>query len=238
MGLGAAVPREGPIMAQRDGKKRLGKKHRQASTRPKKGRAPRVAPTTGAVDPRKRKIISTKRAESDKASRVAKQSPEREKRRVVRPDAPSKGAAGDRPKSGRPADGIVGRQTPRSENVRGRERLADDDWRDIELLASQMVTDTESVDAQELPLIAVCGRPNVGKSTLFNRLTGSRRSIVGDEPGITRDRIYGEIEWMGRGARIVDTGGVVPDDEALIPSEIFRQAKVGLEEADAIVMVV
>ena len=91
---------------------------------------------------------------------------------------------------------------------------------------------------QSLPLIAVCGRPNVGKSTLFNRLTGSRRSIVGDEPGITRDRIYGEIEWMGRDARIVDTGGVVPDDEALIPAEIFRQAKVGLEEADAIVMVV
>ena len=78
----------------------------------------------------------------------------------------------------------------------------------------------------------------MGKSTLFNRLTGSRRSIVGDEPGITRDRIYGEIEWMNRAARIVDTGGVVPDDEALIPSEIFRQAKVGLEEADAIVMVV
>ena len=78
----------------------------------------------------------------------------------------------------------------------------------------------------------------MGKSTLFNRLTGSRRSIVGDEPGITRDRIYGEIEWMGRDARIVDTGGVVPDDEALIPSEIFRQAQVALEEADAIVMVV
>jgi GTPase len=114
----------------------------------------------------------------------------------------------------------------------------EEDWRDIELLASQMVTETESADARELPLIAVCGRPNVGKSTLFNRLTGSRRSIVGDEPGITRDRIYGEIEWMGRAARIVDTGGVVPGDEALIPSEIFRQAKVGLEEADAIVMVV
>ena len=114
----------------------------------------------------------------------------------------------------------------------------EEDWRDVELLAAQMVTETESADARDLPLIAVCGRPNVGKSTLFNRLTGSRRSIVGDEPGITRDRIYGEIEWMGRDARIVDTGGVVPDDEALIPSEIFRQAKVGLEEADAIVMVV
>ena len=61
---------------------------------------------------------------------------------------------------------------------------------------------------------------------------------MGDEPGITRDRIYGEIEWQNVRARLVDTGGVVPDDEALIPSEIFRQAQVALEEADAIVMVV
>jgi GTP-binding protein len=88
------------------------------------------------------------------------------------------------------------------------------------------------------PLFAICGRPNVGKSTLFNRLTKSRRSIVGDEPGITRDRIYGEVEWMGHVARIVDTGGIVPDDEELIPSEIFRQARVALEEASAVVMVV
>nr|WP_246301783.1 ribosome biogenesis GTPase Der [Granulicella arctica] len=108
----------------------------------------------------------------------------------------------------------------------------------MEWVAAQMATETESVDSRLLPLIAVCGRPNVGKSTLFNRLTGSRRSIVGDEPGITRDRIYGEIEWQGQDARIVDTGGVVPDDEALIPAEIFRQAQVALEEADAIVMVV
>jgi GTP-binding protein len=228
-------------VAQRDDKKRLGKKHRQASTRPKKGRAPKSTPTTGAVDPRKRKVLSTKRAAADKASRVTKQSPEREKRRAIRGDAPAaaktpKGTApnASRVKQVRPADGIVGRQTPRSSNMDGRE----EDWRDVELLASQMGTETESVDARELPLIAVCGRPNVGKSTLFNRLTGSRRSIVGDEPGITRDRIYGEIEWMGRAARIVDTGGVVPDDEALIPAEIFRQAKVGLEEANAIVMVV
>ena len=193
------------------------------------------------MDPRKRKILSTKRAESNKASRVTKQSPEREKRKTIRPDGAGPGAkkpAAAKPKFVRPADGIVGRQTPRSENVSGRERIGDDDWRDIELLASQMVTETERAAARALPLIAVCGRPNVGKSTLFNRLTGSRRSIVGDEPGITRDRIYGEIEWMNREARIVDTGGVVPDDEALIPSEIFRQAKVGLEEADAIVMVV
>jgi GTP-binding protein len=97
------------------------------------------------------------------------------------------------------------------------------------------------VSAAELaaaPLFAICGRPNVGKSTLFNRLTKSRRSIVGDEPGITRDRIYGEVEWMGHVARIVDTGGIVPDDEELIPAEIFLQAKVALEEADAVVMVV
>jgi len=77
----------------------------------------------------------------------------------------------------------------------------------------------------------------VGKSTLFNRLTGSRRSIVGDEPGITRDRIYGEYEWMGRDFRLVDTGGMVPDDTALIPSEIYAQAQVALEEADALVPV-
>jgi GTP-binding protein len=93
-------------------------------------------------------------------------------------------------------------------------------------------------DAQALPLVAIVGRPNVGKSTLFNRLTGSRRSIVGDEPGITRDRIYGEYEWAGRRYRLVDTGGIVPDDPDLIASAIFAQAKVALEEADALVMVV
>jgi GTP-binding protein len=78
----------------------------------------------------------------------------------------------------------------------------------------------------------------VGKSTLFNRLVGSRRSIVGDEPGITRDRIYGNADWNGREIRVVDTGGIVPDDKELIPSEIYTQAKVALDEADAIIMVV
>ena len=92
--------------------------------------------------------------------------------------------------------------------------------------------------AGALPLVAIVGRPNVGKSTLFNRLTGSRRSIVGDEPGITRDRIYGEYEWMGRRFRLVDTGGMVPDDAELIPTEIYAQAQVALEEADALVLVV
>ena len=92
--------------------------------------------------------------------------------------------------------------------------------------------------AQALPLVAIVGRPNVGKSTLFNRLTGSRRSIVGDEPGITRDRIYGEYDWAGRQFRIVDTGGIVPDDPELIPMEIYAQAKVALKEADALILVV
>ena len=92
--------------------------------------------------------------------------------------------------------------------------------------------------AAKLPLVAIVGRPNVGKSTLFNRLTGSRRSIVGDEPGITRDRIYGEFEWSGRRFRLVDTGGIVPDDPELIPTAIYDQAKVALDEADTLVMVV
>src|SRR5579885_2869484 len=88
------------------------------------------------------------------------------------------------------------------------------------------------------PLIAIVGRPNVGKSTLFNRLVGSRRAIVGDEPGITRDRLYGETHWRRRDMRVVDTGGIIPEDKDLIPSEIFRQARVALDEASAIIMVV
>jgi GTP-binding protein len=86
--------------------------------------------------------------------------------------------------------------------------------------------------------VAIVGRPNVGKSTLFNRLTHSRRSIVGDEPGITRDRIYGDVEWDGRIIRLVDTGGIVTDDKEYIPSEIYAQARVGIEEADLLLMVV
>jgi GTP-binding protein len=95
-----------------------------------------------------------------------------------------------------------------------------------------------SVQSAVLPLIAIVGRPNVGKSTLFNRMTGSRRAIVGDEPGITRDRLYGLAEWRGHEFRVVDTGGIVPDDKEFIPSEIFRQARVAFDEAAAIVMVV
>jgi GTPase len=96
----------------------------------------------------------------------------------------------------------------------------------------------ESKAAVALPLVAIVGRPNVGKSTLFNRLVGERRSIVGDEPGITRDRIYGESEWAGRRFALVDTGGIVPDDEAVIPAHIFRQAEFAITEAAALVWVV
>lgn len=100
------------------------------------------------------------------------------------------------------------------------------------------MTTTNSLSAGKLPTIAIVGRPNVGKSTLFNRIIGSRRAIVGDEPGITRDRLYGTADWNGRVLRIVDTGGVIPDDPELIPAEIFRQARVAFDEADAIIMVV
>ena len=89
-----------------------------------------------------------------------------------------------------------------------------------------------------LPLVAVVGQPNVGKSTLFNRLIGQRRSIVGDEPGITRDRIYGEVEWAGERFSIVDTGGIIPDDDAIIPANIFKQAGFAIDDAQAIVWVV
>lgn len=91
---------------------------------------------------------------------------------------------------------------------------------------------------QALPLVAIVGRPNVGKSTLFNRLIGERRAIVGDEPGITRDRIYGEAEWNGQRFALVDTGGIVPDDEAEIPTNIFKQAGVAIDEASALIWVV
>jgi GTP-binding protein len=92
--------------------------------------------------------------------------------------------------------------------------------------------------SETLPLVAIVGRPNVGKSTLFNRIVGKRRSIVGDEPGITRDRIYGDFEWAGRHFRLVDTGGVVPGDPELMLTEIYNQASVALNDAEALVFVV
>ena len=96
----------------------------------------------------------------------------------------------------------------------------------------------EIVTTEKIPKLVIVGRPNVGKSTLFNRLTGSRRSIVTDEPGITRDRIQGTAIWEGRTFEVVDTGGMVPDDKAAIPREILRQAKVAIDEASQLVLVV
>ncbi len=101
-------------------------------------------------------------------------------------------------------------------------------------------TETKSVAEapKRLPTIAIIGRPNVGKSTLFNRIIGTRRSIVGDLPGITRDRIYGQGQWEERGFQLVDTGGIVPDDEAVIPSHIFKQARAAIDEALLLLFVV
>src|ERR1700719_4459040 len=91
---------------------------------------------------------------------------------------------------------------------------------------------------EKLPSVVIVGRPNVGKSTIFNRLTGTRRSIVTNEPGITRDRIYGTATWQGRTFEVVDTGGIVPDDKAAIPREILRQAQVAIEGASQLLLVV
>ena len=95
-----------------------------------------------------------------------------------------------------------------------------------------------NMQSAKLLTVAIVGRPNVGKSTLFNRLIGKRRAIVGDEPGITRDRLYGGTDWEGRRLRVIDTGGIIPEEKELIPAEIFRQARVALDEADAVIMVV
>src|ERR1700726_4521399 len=91
---------------------------------------------------------------------------------------------------------------------------------------------------ENMPSIVIVGRPNVGKSTLFNRLTGTRRSIVTNEPGITRDRIYGTANWEGHSFQLVDTGGIVPEDKAGIPGEILRQARVAIDNATRVVQVV
>ena len=89
-----------------------------------------------------------------------------------------------------------------------------------------------------MPLVAIIGRPNVGKSTIFNRLVGRRRAIVSDEPGITRDRIYGTLDWSGVPFEIVDTGGIIPGEESEIPQKIFEQARVAIEAASIVLLVV
>ena len=86
-----------------------------------------------------------------------------------------------------------------------------------------------------LPILAIVGRPNVGKSTLFNKLVGQRISIVEDTPGVTRDRIYSKSEWRNREFMIVDTGGIEPDSSDIILSQMRRQAELAIEKADVIV---
>ena len=255
---------------KREIKKRMGKKHRQASTRPKLGKGPakgarKGSAVTGAVAPKNRKKLATKRAAEEKARRTPTRSPEFEHRIIVGNDEVE---APRSPKTQSPTGSDNGKGKDNGGHGGGgekaKERYAPEakgasksdskrKSRKLSAEANEPGEDREtasysadlghrrasgSSDLQGLPLVAICGRPNVGKSTLFNRMTGTRRSIVGDEPGITRDRIYGEVEWGGRTVRLVDTGGVVPDDEALIPSEIFRQARVALDEADAIIMVI
>jgi GTP-binding protein len=89
-----------------------------------------------------------------------------------------------------------------------------------------------------LPSVVIVGRPNVGKSTLFNAILGTRRSIVGNEPGITRDRIYGEKDYRGRRFELIDTGGIIQNDAELIPSQILRQARVALGQASQIIFLI
>jgi GTP-binding protein len=89
-----------------------------------------------------------------------------------------------------------------------------------------------------LPRIVILGRPNVGKSTLFNRLCRQRRALVGNEPGMTRDRLYARAEWLGKPFEVIDTGGIIPSDKELIPIEIFRQAQKAIEEAAHLILVV
>lgn len=88
-----------------------------------------------------------------------------------------------------------------------------------------------------MPLVAVVGRPNVGKSTLFNKLIGQRLSIVEDTPGVTRDRIYSKCEWLGHEFMLVDTGGIEPDSQDVILSQMRRQAELAIEKADVIILV-
>ena len=88
------------------------------------------------------------------------------------------------------------------------------------------------------PIIAVVGRPNVGKSTFVNRLVGKRQSIVDDLPGVTRDRIYFDVEWQNKPFTVIDTGGIVPGDEDEIMVSIYDQARIACEEADKIIFIV
>ena len=88
------------------------------------------------------------------------------------------------------------------------------------------------------PIVAVVGRPNVGKSTFVNRLVGARQSIVDDLPGVTRDRLYFDVTWQNKEFTVIDTGGIIPGDEDEIMLNIFTQAKIACEEADSVIFLV
>ena len=87
------------------------------------------------------------------------------------------------------------------------------------------------------PIVAIVGRPNVGKSTLFNKLIGQRLSIVDDTPGVTRDRIYGDCEWLNRHFLLIDTGGIEPHSDDIILKQMRRQAQLAIDSADVIILV-
>jgi GTP-binding protein len=95
-----------------------------------------------------------------------------------------------------------------------------------------------SFSMPHLPRIVILGRPNVGKSTLFNHLCGRRRALVGDEPGMTRDRLYARAEWLGKPFEVIDTGGIIPAEDDLIATEIFHQAQKAIAEAAHLILVV
>ena len=88
------------------------------------------------------------------------------------------------------------------------------------------------------PIVAIVGRPNVGKSTLFNRLAGERISIVEDTPGVTRDRIYADVEWLNHSFTLIDTGGIEPNSDDIILSQMRKQAEIAIETADVVIFLV
>ena len=88
------------------------------------------------------------------------------------------------------------------------------------------------------PIVAVVGRPNVGKSTLFNKLCGKRIAIVEDTPGVTRDRIYSDVEWLNYSFTLIDTGGIEPESEDIILKQMKRQAEIAIETSDVIIFMV
>ena len=87
------------------------------------------------------------------------------------------------------------------------------------------------------PIIAIVGRPNVGKSSLFNKITGKRLSIVEDTPGVTRDRIYADAEWSGKSFTLIDTGGIEPDGGDILLSQMREQASIAIDTADVIILI-